>query len=58
LAWLQDHPGDVYEDQKALAWRRFYEEPPESVVRWIVAALRYLVEQEKPSRPRRLCPLR
>ena len=48
LAWLQDHPGDAYEDQKALAWQRFYEEPPESVARWIVAALRYLVEQEKP----------
>jgi phosphorylase kinase alpha/beta subunit len=48
LAWLQDHPGDAYEDQKALAWQRFYEEPPESVARWIVAGLRYLVEQEKP----------
>src|SRR4029453_14250242 len=45
---FQDPPGDAYEDQKALAWQRFYEEPPESVARWIVAALRYLVEQEKP----------
>jgi hypothetical protein len=56
IAWLQDHPGDAYEDQKALAWQRFYEEPPESVARWIVAALRYLVEQEKPVASSRLVP--
>ena len=50
LAWLQDHPGDdAYEDQKALAWQRFYDEPPESVAHWIVAALRYLAEQENPA---------
>ena len=56
LAWLQDQPGDAYEDQKALAWQRFYEEPPESVARWIVAGLRYLVEQEKPVASSRLVP--
>ena len=28
LAWLQDHMENIYEDQKALAWERFYEEPP------------------------------
>jgi hypothetical protein len=38
---------NVYEDQKALAWQRFYEEPPQSVAHWIIEALRYLVEQQK-----------
>jgi len=47
LAWLQDHMENVYEDQKALAWQRFYEEPPQSVAHWIIEALRYLVEQQK-----------
>jgi len=47
LAWLEDHSQDAYEDQKALAWQRFYEEPPQSVAHWIIEALRYLVEQEK-----------
>ena len=46
LAWLQDHMENIYEDQKALAWERFYEEPPQSVAHWIIEALRYLVEQE------------
>ena len=47
LAWLQDHMENVYEGQKALAWERFYEEPPQSVAHWIIEALRYLVEQQK-----------
>ncbi|HET9523762.1 MAG TPA: glycoside hydrolase family 15 protein [Terrimicrobiaceae bacterium] len=47
LAWLRDHSEDTYEDQKALAWQRFYEEPPESVAHWIVEALRYLAGQQK-----------
>ncbi|HEY5704690.1 MAG TPA: glycoside hydrolase family 15 protein [Terrimicrobiaceae bacterium] len=49
LAWLQDHPENVYEDEKALAWERFYEEPPQSVAYWIVQAMRYLVKQEAPA---------
>ena len=51
LAWLKDHTEDLYEDQKALAWKRFYEEPPESVARWIVEALRYLAGQQKSGEP-------
>jgi phosphorylase kinase alpha/beta subunit len=47
LAWLQDHAEDSYEGDKALAWQRFYEEPPASVANWIIKALRYLVKQEK-----------
>jgi phosphorylase kinase alpha/beta subunit len=47
LAWLENHSEDAYEDQKALAWQRFYEEPPQSLARWIIAALCYLVQQEK-----------
>jgi phosphorylase kinase alpha/beta subunit len=47
LAWLQDHAENVYEDEKTLAWERFYEEPPQSVAHWIIEALRYLVERQK-----------
>ena len=47
LAWLQDHSEQAYESEKALAWQRFYEEPPASVAFWIIEALRYLVKQEK-----------
>jgi phosphorylase kinase alpha/beta subunit len=47
LAWLQDHSEETYEGEKALAWQRFYEEPPASVAYWIIEALRYLVKQEK-----------
>jgi phosphorylase kinase alpha/beta subunit len=47
LAWLRDHSEDTYQDQKAMAWQRFYEEPPESVAHWIVEALLYLVGQQK-----------
>jgi phosphorylase kinase alpha/beta subunit len=46
LAWLKDHKEDVYEDQKALAWQNFYEQPPQSVAHWIIEALRYLVHQQ------------
>ena len=53
LAWLRDHSEDTYEDQKALAWQRFYEEPPESVAHWIVEALRYLAGKQKSIEP---CP--
>jgi Phosphorylase b kinase C-terminal domain len=42
----EDHSENAYEDQKALAWERFNEEPPQSVAHWIIEALRYLVEQE------------
>jgi phosphorylase kinase alpha/beta subunit len=51
LAWLRDHAEDTYENQKALAWQRFYEGPPESVAHWIVEALRYLVGKKKPVEP-------
>jgi phosphorylase kinase alpha/beta subunit len=51
LAWLRDHAEETYQDQKALAWQRFYEEPPESVAHWIVEALRYLVGQQKSVEP-------
>jgi phosphorylase kinase alpha/beta subunit len=47
LAWLEDHPEEGYEDQKASAWQRFYEEPPQSTAHWILKALCYLVEQQK-----------
>jgi phosphorylase kinase alpha/beta subunit len=47
LAWLKDHTEDTYEGEKALAWQRFYEEPPASVSYWIIEALRHLVKQEK-----------
>jgi phosphorylase kinase alpha/beta subunit len=47
LAWLKDHAEDTYEGEKALAWQRFYEEPPASVSYWIIEALRHLVKQEK-----------
>jgi phosphorylase kinase alpha/beta subunit len=53
LAWLRDHAEETYQDEKALAWQRFYEEPPESVAHWIVEALRYLVGQQKSVEP---CP--
>ena len=53
LAWLRDHSEDTYEDQKAMAWQRFYEEPPESVAHWIVEALRYLAGKQKSIEP---CP--
>ena len=33
LAWLEDHKEEEYEDQKASAWKRFYEQPPDSVAR-------------------------
>jgi phosphorylase kinase alpha/beta subunit len=47
LAWLRDHSEETYEAEKALAWRRFYEEPPASVAYWIIEALRHLIKQEK-----------
>jgi phosphorylase kinase alpha/beta subunit len=47
LAWLKDHAEQTYESEKALAWQRFYEEPPASVSYWTVEALRSLVKQEK-----------
>lgn len=47
LAWLKDHAEETYEGEKALAWQRFYEEPPASVAYWIIEALRHLVRQEK-----------
>ena len=47
LAWLKDHSEETYEGEKALAWHRFYEEPPASVAYWIIEALRSLIKQEK-----------
>jgi phosphorylase kinase alpha/beta subunit len=47
LAWLRDHSEETYEGEKALAWHRFYEEPPASVAYWIIEALRHLIKQEK-----------
>ncbi len=47
LAWLRDHSEEAYEGEKALAWHRFYEEPPASVAYWIMEALRHLIKQEK-----------
>jgi phosphorylase kinase alpha/beta subunit len=49
LAWLRDHSEETYEGEKALAWHRFYEEPPASVAYWIIEALRHLIKQEKTS---------
>jgi phosphorylase kinase alpha/beta subunit len=49
LAWLRDHSNETYEGEKALAWHRFYEEPPAAVAYWILEALRHLIKQEKTS---------
>ncbi|HEY5812733.1 MAG TPA: hypothetical protein VIT23_08770, partial [Terrimicrobiaceae bacterium] len=47
LAWLQNHAEHGYESEKALAWQRFYEEPPAAVGYWLIEALRYLAKSEK-----------
>ncbi len=39
LAWLEEHKEEDYEDQKASAWKRFYEQPPDSVARCGLAGL-------------------
>ena len=46
LAWLKDHAEAIYEDQKAQAWQRFYQESPQAVASWLIQALRYLVQGE------------
>jgi phosphorylase kinase alpha/beta subunit len=57
LAWLENHKEEEYEDQKASAWKRFYEEPPDSVARWIIEALRYLVGQKNAVEPSMALPV-
>lgn len=46
LAWLADHPPDIslYESHKTMAWQRFYEESPAACQRFVIEAMRFLLE--------------
>ena len=51
LAWLEGHPnrGDRYDEDKASAWRSFYNTSPTESARSIVKAFRFLTEFEQSS---------
>ncbi|GAX34719.1 glycoside hydrolase family 15 protein [Nodularia sp. NIES-3585] len=46
LAWLEQHPerGDRYDEDKASAWRTFYNTSPQDCVNYILKAFRFLTE--------------
>ncbi|MBW4554555.1 MAG: glycoside hydrolase family 15 protein [Trichormus sp. ATA11-4-KO1] len=46
LAWLEQHPerGDRYDEDKANAWRSFYNTSPQDCVSYILKAFRFLTE--------------
>ncbi|MEA5508043.1 glycoside hydrolase family 15 protein [Halotia wernerae UHCC 0503] len=46
LAWLDGHPerGDRYDEDKASAWRSFYNTSPRDCVNYILKAFRFLTE--------------
>ena len=46
LAWLEQYPqtGDCYDEQKASAWRAFYNTSPKDCAGYVVKAFRYLTE--------------
>lgn len=46
LAWLESHPerGDRYDEDKARAWRSFYNTSPRDCAGYILKALRFLTE--------------
>ncbi|MFH7026228.1 MAG: glycoside hydrolase family 15 protein [Heteroscytonema crispum UTEX LB 1556] len=48
VAWLEHHPekGDRYDEDKASAWRSFYNSSPRECASYIVKAFRYLTEFE------------
>lgn len=46
LAWLDAHPerGDRYDEDKANAWRSFYNTSPRDCANYILKAFRFLTE--------------
>ncbi|NMG19728.1 glycoside hydrolase family 15 protein [Brasilonema bromeliae] len=46
LAWLESHPkrGDRYDEDKASAWRAFYNTSPKECASYVVKAFRFLIE--------------
>lgn len=46
LAWLDDpaHPSALYDQQKGMAWRSFYESSPYTCASYVAKALRFLTE--------------
>ncbi len=46
LAWLESHPkrGDRYDEDKANAWRSFYNTSPKECASYILKAFRFLIE--------------
>jgi phosphorylase kinase alpha/beta subunit len=46
LAWLEMKPerGDKYDEDKASAWRSFYNKSPQECASYIVKAFRFLTE--------------
>ncbi|MBD2383946.1 glycoside hydrolase family 15 protein [Cylindrospermum sp. FACHB-282] len=46
LAWLENHPqgGDRYDEDKASAWRSFYNTSPRDCATYILKAVRFLTE--------------
>ncbi|MBW4613350.1 MAG: glycoside hydrolase family 15 protein [Desmonostoc vinosum HA7617-LM4] len=53
LAWLEDHVerGDRYDEDKASAWRSFYNTSPRDCAGYILKAFRFLTEFAEASKP-------
>jgi phosphorylase kinase alpha/beta subunit len=51
VAWLETNParGDRYDEDKASAWRSFYETSPKDCANYIIKAFRFLTEFEQTS---------